>query len=116
MAQIRRIKGKGNRSGKRGTHPSILSVGKENGCLKVAGWLTDKWVGLRGGADLILPVYAHSVSMSTDMFMSPAPPSNRWWERFGGECTCHGVRWATPEPRGGWGPEGSRIDYPLSHP
>ena len=34
-----------------------------------------------GGADLILSTYAYIESMSTDMSMSPAPPSNRWWER-----------------------------------
>jgi hypothetical protein len=51
--------------------------------------------------------YAHAESMSIGMVMSPSPPSNRWWERFGGECTCHGVRWTTLEPRGRRGPGGA---------
>jgi len=80
-------------------------------------WMPVGYMGwFIGGADLILLVYAHSVSMSTDMLMSPAPPSNRWWGRLGGECTCHSIRWPTPESRGRRGPGGSRVDYPLSYP
>ena len=31
-----------------------------------------------GGADLILSIYGQIKSMSTDMFIHSAPPSNRW--------------------------------------
>ena len=46
LAQVGGINGDGNRPGKRENHPSILSVERENGCLKVAGYVRDTWVGL----------------------------------------------------------------------
>ena len=50
------------------------------GCRKpvgYTGWFIE-------GADLIISAYTYIASMSTDLFMCPAPPSNRWWERVGG--------------------------------
>ena len=82
MAQIGVIKRKGIRSGKMENHLSLPFREKVNGWQKVARCFTDKGLVYKR-EELILSAYAYIESMSTDISMSPAPPSNRWWERLG---------------------------------
>ena len=70
-----------------------------------------------GGANLISLAYAYIVSMSKDMFIFLAPPSNRWWEQVGGGCklTRRPILDFAEEGRGGGkGPPGtSRRSVPV---